>query len=248
MSLRSTFPKGKPAGFLPKGKPARFLSAAFTRCALSGLSLVALGGCGASDPYAHAPTFMGRIDGPPSMSCVPDTDRTQEGYTEHMRRGLGLAEASFNEQAPAAPASRSAHDLEQWSNGPLRAWLDAKTHAIDAARHELDAASEEDHRQRILGGAIVGLMYEDIARVLRGVPAPIDLDSEPEIMEIYQDLVRSQARPFLELSRSAYRACSLNADRPAGMRHFSTFCRERLDALPEEEVRVGSTQVEVVRD
>ena len=67
-------------------------------------------------------------------------------------------------------------------------------------------------------------------------------------MEIYQDLVRSQARPFLELSRSAYRACSLNADRPAGMRHFSTFCRERLDALPEEEVRVGSTQVEVVRD
>ena len=91
-------------------------------------------------------------------------------------------------------------------------------------------------------------MYEDIARVLRSVPAPVDLDSEPEIMEIFQNLVRSQARPFLELARSAYRACSLNADRPPGMRHFSTFCRERLDALPEQEVRMGTTEVEVVRD
>lgn len=225
---------------------------AATACVLGTLSLSALGlstsGCGASDPYSHRPTFMGRVDGAPSMSCVPDTDRTTEGYTEHMRRALGLAEASFGEEAPPPPASRSAHDLEQWSNGPLRTWLEAKTHSIEAARQELDAASEEDHRQRILAGAIVGLMYEDIMRVLRSVPAPVDLDSEPEIMEIYQNLVRSQARPFLELARSAYRACSLNADRPEGMRHFSTFCRQRLDGLPEEEIREGVTRVEVVRD
>lgn len=218
------------------------------RLALAATLIGTLGACGASDPYSHTPTFMGRIDGPPSMSCIPDTDRSPEGYTEHMREGVALAEASFGDAAPPPPASRSAHDLEQWSNGVLRTWLETKSHAIEAARRELDAASEENHRQRILGGAIVGMMYEDIARVLRSVPAPVDLDSEPEIMEIYQNLVRSQARPFLELSRSAYRACSLNADRPPGMRHFSTFCRERLDALPEEEVRVGATEVEVVRD
>lgn len=183
------------------------------------------------------------------MHCLPETDVADSEYTEHMRRGLALAEASFDVPAPSPPASRAAGDLTDWSNGPLRAWLEQKQGAIHAARQELDLAAEESHRQRILGGAVVGLMNEDVARVLRAVPAPVDLDTEPEILRIYEDLVRSQARPFLELSRSAYRACSLNADHPAGMRHFSTFCRERLDQLPEGEApAAGHTEVEVVRD
>lgn len=193
--------------------------------------------------------FRGRSEGPPSMQCLPETDVTEEAYSEHLRRGLELAEASFTFAPPTPPASRAAGDLTEWSSGPLRAWLEQKTNAILAARRELDLAAEEDHRQRILGGAVVGLMYEDIARVLRSVPAPVDLEEEPEILTIYQDLVRSQARPFLELSRAAYRACSLNADHPEGMRHFSTFCRERLDQLPEPDApRAGRTEVEVVRE
>jgi hypothetical protein len=183
------------------------------------------------------------------MRCLPETDVTEAEYTDHMRRGLALAEASFDVPAPSPPPSRAAGDLTDWSNGPLRAWMEQKVSAIQAAREELDLAAEENHRQRILGGAVVGLMYEDISRVLRSVPAPVDLDSEPEILRIYQDLVRAQARPFLELSRSAYRACSLNAGHPPGMTHFSTFCRERLDQLPEAEApAAGSTEVEVVRD
>lgn len=183
------------------------------------------------------------------MQCLPETDVADSEYSEHMRRGLELAEASFHFEAPVPPASRAAGDLTEWSNGPLRAWLEQKSSAITAARRELDIAAEESHRQRILGGAVVGLMYEDIARVLRSVPAPVDLDGEPEILRMYQDLVRTQARPFLELSRSAYRACSLNADHPPGMTHFSTFCRERLDQLPEPDApRAGETEVEIVRD
>ncbi len=208
---------------------------------------VSLAACGG--PAMRGDVFTGRSEGPPSMHCLPETDVADSAFTEHLRRGLELAEASFDLAAPSPPASRAAGDLTEWSNGALREWLAQKASAIQAARHELDLAAEEDHRQRILGGAVVGLMYEDIARVLRAVPAPVDLDSEPEILEIYQDLVRSQARPFLELSRAAYRACSLNADHPAGMRHFSTFCRERLDQLPEAEApRAGQTEVEVVRE
>jgi hypothetical protein len=208
------------------------------------LSLLACGG-----PRLREGAFLGRSDGAPSMHCLPETDVADEAYSDHMRRGLALAEASFDVAAPTPPASRAAGHLTDWGNGPLRAWLEHKSRAITAARSELDLAAEEDHRQRILGGAIVGLMYEDVARVLRAVPAPVDLDSEPEILRIYQDLVRSQARPFLELSRSAYRACSLNADRPPGMRHFSTFCRERLDGLPEADApAAGTTEVEIVRE
>lgn len=215
--------------------------------ALVAASLAWLVACGG--PQLREGAFRGRAEGPPSMHCLPETDVADSEYSEHMRRGLALAEASFDVAAPSPPASRAAGDLTDWSNGPLRAWLAQKSSAIHAARQELDLAAEETHRQRILGGAVVGLMYEDVARVLRSVPAPVDLDTEPEILRIYQDLVRTQARPFLELSRSAYRACSLNADHPAGMRHFSTFCRERLDQLPEAEApAAGTTEVEIVRD
>lgn len=221
---------------------------------ISGPLLAALAACALLVPACGGPrlregAFQGRSEGLPSMRCLPETDVEASEYTEHMRRGLALAEASFDVPAPSPPASRAAGDLTDWSNGPLRAWLEQKVNAITAARQELDLAAEENHRQRIFGGAVVGLMYEDIARVLRSVPAPVDLDTEPEILRIYQDLVRTQARPFLELSRAAYRACSLNADRPEGMRHFATFCRERLDQLPEGEApAAGSTEVEVVRD
>jgi hypothetical protein len=214
--------------------------------ALVALASVSLGCGGAAmrpDP------FRGRAEGPPSMQCLPEPDVVDAALTEHMRRGLALAEASFTFAPPSPPASRAAGDLTEWSSGPLRAWLGQKTSAVTAARRELDLAAEESHRQRILGGAVVGLMYEDVARVLRAVPAPVDLDEEPEILDIYRNLVRSQARPFLELSRAAYRACSLNADHPEGMRHFATFCRERLDQLPEPDApRAGQTEVEVVRE
>lgn len=208
------------------------------------LTLSACGG-----PQLREGAFRGRTHGAPSMHCLPETDVSSDAYSEHMRRGLALAEASFDVAAPQPPASRAASDLTDWSNGPLRAWLEQKQRALTAARAELDLAAEQSHRERILGGAVVGLMYEDVARVLRGVPAPVDLESEPEILRIYEGLVRAQARPFLELSRSAYRACSLNADHPPGMRHFSTFCRQRLDGLPDEDApSPGVTEVEVVRE
>ena len=108
------------------------------------------------------------------------------------------------------------------------------------------------HRQRIIGGAIVGLMYEDVARVLRSIPTPDELLDEPEIREMHRDILRSQARPFLEHARRAYHACARNATEPPGMNHWVRFCRGRHDRLPErdrlEGPAPGETQVEVIRD
>jgi hypothetical protein len=203
-------------------------------------------GCGGA--AMRRDPFRGCAEGPPTMRCLPEPDVMDSALSEHMRRGLALAEASFSFEPPSPPASRAARDLTDWSSGPLRTWLEQKTSAVTAARRELDLAAEESHRQRILGGAVVGLMYEDVARVLRAVPTPIDLENEPEILDIYRNLVRSQARPFLELARAAYRACSLNADHPESMRHFASFCRERLEQLPEPDApRAGQTEVEIVR-
>ncbi len=204
-------------------------------------------GCGGASSSAPRASFPGRTDGRATLSALPEVELSSP-TTERFRRGMTLAEASFRVSAPEAPESREASTLARWSDGALRAWLEQKTHAIQAAREDLDAAAEEEPDQRVLGGAVVGLMYEDLARSLLAVPAPSELDSEPEVLGMYRDLVESQSRPFLALARAAYRACSLNATARPELRVLIGFCRARGEALPGEEPTPasGETEVEVV--
>lgn len=205
--------------------------------------------CG-GPPMRTGELYAGRVDSTPSIECLPDPDVADEALSARMRIGLELATESLAIADPPPPASRSAPDLQDWSNGPLREWLERKTESITAARRELDLAAEENHRQRIIGGAVVGLMYESVSRVIGNVPSPIDLEDEPEILEIYQQVIRSQTRPFLETARRAYHACAANASEPASMRHWSRFCRGREDNLPDGDAveRSGETTVEILID
>lgn len=208
-----------------------------------------LAACGGQPRMREGELYAGRTEGDPSMECLPDPDVHDDALSERMHFGIRLANESFAVPAPGAPESRAVLDLQDWSSGPLRVWIERKTHAIEAARRELDQAAEENHRQRIMGGAIVGLMYEDVARVLSRLPEPEDLDDEPEILRIYEQVIQSQARPFVETARRAYHACAMNASEPASMRHWSHFCRGREDNLPDlDEPTAGTTEVEVLPD
>lgn len=201
----------------------------------------------------EGPLHPGVVQSDPSMECLPDPDVQEEAFTRRMRFGWTLAAESFLVPPPEPPQDRTAVNLTQWSDEVLQPWIERKTHTIEAARRELDVAAEQDHRQRIIGGAIVGLMYEDVARVLRSIPPPEELESEPEIQEIYRDILRGQARPFLEHARRAYAACAQNAVQPSSMRHWSRFCAGREDRLPAREGAAGQpasgeTVVEVIAD
>jgi hypothetical protein len=214
--------------------------------ALVGLVL-ALSACG-GPRMREGELYAGRASSEPSMECLPDPDIHDDVLTEHMQFGMRLAGESFAVPAPPPPATRNAMALEEWSTTELRPWLERKTAAIEAARRELDAAAEENHRQRIMSGAIVGLMYEDVARVLANVPAPDDLDDEPEILDIYRQTLVSQSRPFVETARRGYVACARNATEPATMRHWIPFCEAREAELPSPDLASGETEVEVVPD
>lgn len=199
-----------------------------------------------------APLQTGRIASAPSMECLPEADIEHAELTPRMRRGWDLAAESFLIPPPPPPRNETAQNLTLWSDEVLAPWLERKTQTVEAARAELDRAAEESHRQRIIGGAIVGLMYEDIARVLAAIPPPEELDDEPEIRAIYADVMRSHARPFLEHARRAYGACAQNAVQPSSMRHWSRFCSGRRRALPGGEgarrLESGETEVEVIVD
>lgn len=188
------------------------------------------------------------------MECLPEPDIERSAFTEHMRFGWTLAAESFEVEPPAAPEARAAADIQAWSEENFAPWLERKTHTIEAARRELDQAAEESHRQRIMGGAIAGLMYEDVSVVFEAIPVPEELDDEPEVRGIYHDVQRGQARPFIENARAAYRACAINGTRPPTMRHWSRFCAARQERLPPEDPVGGNaprddeTQVDVVAD
>lgn len=211
-----------------------------------------VGGC-ATVPLREGPLDQGQVEASPQMECLPDADVEDGAFTRRMRIAWTLAEESFLVPPPEPPNEQTAQNLTVWSDEVLSTWLERKSHTVDVARRELDEAAEENHRQRIIGGAIVGLMYEDVARILRNIPPPSELESEPEIQQIYGEILDGQARPFLEHARRAYHACAANAREPRSMRHWSRFCAGRERRLPgaEDEAALlpsGQTTVEVVAE
>jgi hypothetical protein len=203
-------------------------------------------GCaGAAKPVK----FAGDARGRPSIETLPSLDVPDAELTAEMRMARMLSADSLQLGAPSVPQDRAADALTVWSNGELKTWLQEKQKRAEAARQELDRAAQQNHRQRIVAGALVGLIFEDMARTLLLVPAPAELDSEPEISAAFHELMLKQAEPYLVHSRLAYAACSGNADGMSGMGHWSSFCSARREGLPKAEASGGedTTEVEVER-
>jgi hypothetical protein len=202
-------------------------------------------GCAASTKPVK---FAGDAHGTPSIEVLPSLDVQDAELTAEMRMARMLSAESLQLSAPAVPANRAAESLTAWSNGELKTWLREKQKRAEAARQELDRAAAQNHRQRILAGALVGLIYEDVARTLLVVPAPAELDSEPEIRAAFQELMLKQAEPYLMHARLAYAACAGNAEGMSSMGHWSGFCSARGSELPQAEASGGDgVQVEVER-
>lgn len=214
---------------------------------LSALLAVA---CGASAPTSVLPGDANAI---PSMECLPGRGVETAELSERARFAWLLAEQTFELERPhPAPRGATHDELQAWSESELRGWLRQKSQLVEAARAELDLVAEEEHRQRVWSGALVGLMYEDVARTLLDVPLPRELLDEPEIATAFRDVVRAEAAPYLEHARRAFRACRLNGrNRSADLATWAEFCGDREDQLPLAE-RLASgestTQVEVVRE
>ncbi len=196
---------------------------------------------------SHSTAANGEAAAPPDMETLPSPDVRLEQMSEKMRFAWLLTEQSFELEQPAPPLAESVADLQEWSRTSLQTWLTKKNQMVEAARAELDVAAEESHRQRIMAGALVGLMYEDVARVLLKVPTPRELDSEPEVAEAYRYVVDFQASPYLRFARRAYMACAANGRRPKSMKHWSQYCSTRAQNLPLR-LNSGETVVTVIEE
>ncbi len=222
--------------------------------ALGVLMVLTLTGCGSSSA-TPGNLLSGNVEERPSMETLPTTDIPRDRFTEKMQFAWLLAEQTFELPRPAVPTGGTAQEIQEWTEHVLQAWLAQKNRMVEAARAELDSAASQSHRQRIVAGAVVGLMYEDVAIVIRDVPLPSELDDEPEIQDVYRDVVAFQAEPYVRHARRAYDACARNAREPMTMRHWSSFCRGRSRNLATDgglveglDDPVGQTTVEVYRE
>ncbi|MFT3926252.1 MAG: hypothetical protein QM778_27145 [Myxococcales bacterium] len=197
------------------------------------------------------PVQGGDTQGPPRVEALPSLDVDDTALSKEMRMARMLSEESLNLPAPPLPSGRTAQDIQHWSEETLAPWLQSKQARAEAARAELDVAALQNQRQRIVAGALVGLVYEDVAQGLLRVPAPRELDSEPEVLAMYHDLLQQQAAPYLMHARLGYDACAANAHALRSLEHWSAFCGERSSHLPSgERLAPGEseTSVTVTRD
>src|SRR6478736_3659192 len=95
------------------------------------LALMLVASCAASQARP-GPLYAGRADAEPSIECLPDPDVVDAAFTPHMQRGRELAQASFEVPDPTLPTDHTARTLTEWADGPLRTWIQSKTHAVEA--------------------------------------------------------------------------------------------------------------------
>ena len=168
------------------------------------------------------------------MEGLPDSDVPRDALSPTMRRALLLAEESLAWPAPVEPLTRTSASLQAWGESTLTPWIEEKTARASAAREELNKAAAESMRERIMAGAVLGVVYEDVARVLVALPVPQELENEPEIKATYREVMISNAQPFLGNARSAYKACAGNAKQVPELRYWGRYCAHRRETLPGE--------------
>ncbi|MEM9188050.1 MAG: hypothetical protein AAGF12_02650 [Myxococcota bacterium] len=211
------------------------------------LVLVAVTGC-AGGPSAPL-TIPGDPTASPAVHILPSLPRERSELSETMRFGWLLAEESLGIEEPALPQGLSGPEIFAWNEDTLSRWLHRKSQTAAAARRELDRAADERPDQRVMAGAIVGLVYEDIAAFLLRIPPPEELFDDPEILYIYREVRDANAAPYRNHARVAYRACATNALTVRDMAHWHRFCAARADQLPEPDWMppVEGTEVTVYR-
>lgn len=204
----------------------------------------------------HVSADPGSFDGPADLSALPSTDVPEARLSSRMRFGWSLAQDALAMRMPTPPERATADQLQTWTETQLEPWIGEKAHAIETATNELRRAAYSNGREQIMAAAIIALLYESMARDLRRIPTPVDLQSDREAAVIYQDVVEHFASPYAGRAHIAYHNCEMDRSvAPARMRHWAEFCSERKNRLepaglgsPERRLESGEVEVSVVND
>jgi hypothetical protein len=183
-----------------------------------------------STAQGHSTLRSGDPNGPPTIGALPDVAQT--GTSPRVQQGLSMARQVLATRLPEPPADHSYAVLQAWIDRSVAPWVAARRDGVDEARFQFGLEHEVPVDERVVATAVLGLLQEDTALSLSQLPAPSELDSEPEIAQIFRELVQTQVQPFQSAALTQYRACADSAHAEGrDLRRWATFCDARLDRL-----------------
>ena len=181
------------------------------------------------------PVDPGRPRAEPGLVALPKLPADCSGRTQRTHQGIVLAGQVLDATMPAPPDDRSYESLQGWVGGEVATWLAGRQAAIEDTRFEFHLSDAPTPGEKIVAHAVIGLIFEHTAASLQGIPAPAELAEEPEIEEMFHEVVRAQTRPFLSSALLEFRSCvDIAFDGPDDMRHWANFCQIRFERLREE--------------
>jgi len=178
------------------------------------------------------PVDPGRPDAEPELGALPTLPAECSGRTQRTHQGIVLAGQVLDAKMPAPPADRSFESLQAWVNGVVSQWVAGRQAAIEDTRSEFRLSDTPSPGEQIVAHAVIGLIYEHTAASLQEIPAPAELAEEPDIEEMFHEVVRAQTHPFLSSALVEFRSCvDIAFDGPEDMRHWANFCQVRFAHL-----------------
>jgi hypothetical protein len=204
-----------------------------------------LAGCAtASTATETAPTanaVSGEASERPALAALPTIERGSSADTRGTHQGLLIARATLDTAMPEPPADRSYAALQRWVDTEVVAWVEHRRAQTEEARERFSLEGDPNESVIAMSHAVVGLIHEDTALSLRSIPAPTELDSEPEIAAMYREIVSAQADTFLNSALVEFRDCANTAyNGKDDMRPFALFCHGRFDQLQSQLGKVAS--------
>jgi hypothetical protein len=156
--------------------------------------------------------------------------------TDSVHRALTQASEVLSTRFPPIPNDRSHASLSAWVESDVAQWIERRREGVEDTRylfglpasakttveHEAgdqaagDAAAvahQGGHQdiadgQVVVAHAVLGLLHEDTALQLEQIPPPSELDQEPEIAEMFREIIRAQMAPFISAALRDYSECA----------------------------------------
>jgi hypothetical protein len=166
------------------------------------------------------------------LAVLPTMLAKPKGMAERTHGGFTMANTLFETKCPVAPVDRSYKSLSAWVQAEVAPWVEKRRDGVDDTRFQFAQSKPQTPSDQVVSAAVVGLLQEDTALTLQTIPQPAELDAEPEIAEMYRDVIRSQANPLLGAALTAYRDCANIGYREGGeLERWAKFCHARYDRL-----------------
>jgi hypothetical protein len=176
---------------------------------------------------------LGDPAAPPGFAALPDIAHSQR--SSRIEQGLSLARQLLATPLPAPPDDRHYAILQAWIDERVAPWVSARREGVDETRFQFGLQTQHSEPAAVVARGVVGLLEENTALELAQIPSPSELETEPEIAEMFRELVDTQAKPFRHAAVSEYRKCSeLGSDGDSDAKRWGEFCRARFRRLQHE--------------